>query len=123
MATTAVISLRSTQAAPSSGYRPAFVAAWAICVAFYFMEYVARSAPTVMLPELSHAFGLSAVGLGSLVGLYDDSYAIFAMLAGAAPLTTEVFDKAGLVYPAAIVVAMILALFLKETGSAAQRER
>ena len=103
MATTQAISLRSTQTAPSRGYRPAFVIAWVICVAFYFMEYVARSAPSVMLPELSHAFGLSTVGLSSLIGLYYYSYAIFAILAGAAldRWGAKVVTTAGLVMLAA----------------------
>jgi hypothetical protein len=41
-----------------------------------------------------------------------------AKLAGGATLTLDVFDTAGSVYVAAIVVAAILTLFLKETGSA-----
>jgi hypothetical protein len=39
-------------------------------------------------------------------------------LAGGATLTLDVFDTAGSVYVAAIVIAAILTLFLKETGSA-----
>jgi MFS family permease len=42
-------------------------------------------------------------------------------LAGGATLTLDVFDTAGSVYVAAIVVAAILTLFLKETGSAARK--
>jgi MFS family permease len=36
-----------------------------------------------MLPELTKAFGLSTTGLGSLIGLYFYTYAIFAVIAGA----------------------------------------
>ena len=39
-------------------------------------------------------------------------------LAGGAALTLNVFNEAGSVYVAAIVLAAILTLFLKETGSA-----
>ena len=35
-----------------------------------------------------------------------------------APLTQEVFSKAGSVYVAAIVLALIVTVFLRETGSA-----
>jgi len=42
-------------------------------------------------------------------------------LAGGAALTLNVFVTAGSVYVAAIVVAAILALFLKETGSAVRK--
>jgi hypothetical protein len=42
-------------------------------------------------------------------------------LAGGAALSLDVFVKADSVFVAAIVVAAIVALFLKETGSAAQK--
>ena len=42
-------------------------------------------------------------------------------LAGGAALSLDVFVKADGVYVVAIVVAAIVALFLKETGSAAQK--
>jgi len=42
-------------------------------------------------------------------------------LAGGATLTLDVFDTARSVYVAAIVVAAILTLFLKETGSAVRK--
>jgi MFS family permease len=75
----------SAQRIPAaSGIHTAFVIAWAFCLLFYFMEYVVRSAPSVMLPELTEAFGLTTVGLSSLIGLYYYTYALFAVLAGAA---------------------------------------
>ena len=81
MNTTAI----SAQRVPAaSGIHAAFVVAWAFCLLFYFMEYVVRSAPSVMLPELTRAFGLTTVGLSSLIGLYYYTYALFAVLAGAA---------------------------------------
>ena len=43
------------------------------------------------------------------------------MLAGGAALTLDVFVTAGSVYVPAIVVAGILTLFLKETGSAVRK--
>jgi hypothetical protein len=42
-------------------------------------------------------------------------------LAGDAALTLNVFDEVGGVYVAAIIVAAILTLFLKETGSAVRK--
>src|SRR3989440_12959916 len=62
----------------------AFIVAWLFCLLFYFMEYAVRSAPSVMLPELTTAFGLTTVGLSSLIGLYYYTYAVFAIIAGAA---------------------------------------
>ena len=37
---------------------------------YYFYQYVLRSAPAVMMPQLSEAFGLSAMGVASLAGLF-----------------------------------------------------
>jgi MFS family permease len=82
----------STQTIPSGGAKPtaasafqtAFIIAWLFCLLFYFIEYAVRSAPSVMLPELTAAFGLTTVGLSSLIGLYYYTYAVFAIIAGAA---------------------------------------
>ena len=79
------LSLSGAKAKPpaASGFRTAFVVAWVFCLSFYFMEYAVRSAPSVMLPELTRSFGLSTVGISSLLGLYYYSYAAFAIIAGA----------------------------------------
>jgi len=66
-----------------------FVAAWGCCVVFYFLQYALRSAPGVMVPELTAAFGLSALGVSSLIGLYYYTYSTFAILSGAS------FDRYG----------------------------
>ena len=77
-----------------------FIAAWACCVAFYFLQYALRSAPGVMIPELTAAFGLSALGVSSLIGLYYYTYSTFAILSGAS------FDR----YGARLVVPIGLGL-------------
>ena len=59
-------------------------AAWLLTAVFYFYQYSLRSAPAVMVPELSHAFGLTAVGVASLVGLFYYAYAPFSLVAGVA---------------------------------------
>ena len=59
-------------------------AAWLLTSVFYFYQYSMRSAPAVMVPELSTAFGLSAVGVASLVGLFYYAYAPFSLVAGVA---------------------------------------
>ena len=57
-------------------------AAWLLTAVFYFYQYSMRSAPAVMVPELSEAFGLTAVGVASLVGLFYYGYAPFSLVAG-----------------------------------------
>ena len=61
----------------------AFVVAWFFCLLFYFMQYAVRSAPSVMIPELTTAFGLTTLGVSSLLGLYYYTYSTFAIIAGA----------------------------------------
>ena len=58
--------------------------AWLLTAVFYFYQYSMRSAPAVMVPELSTAYGLSAVGVASLVGLIYYGYAPFSLVAGVA---------------------------------------
>jgi hypothetical protein len=47
-----------------------FIVAWGFCLLFYFGQYALRSAPSVMVPELTRTFGLTTVGVSSLLGLY-----------------------------------------------------
>jgi len=63
--------------------RMAFVA-WMLVAVYYFYQYMLRSAPSVMMPQLSEAFGLSALGGASLVGLFYYGYSPFSLVAGAA---------------------------------------
>lgn len=58
--------------------------AWLIAALYYFYQYALRSAPAVMMPELSTAFGLSATGVASLAGLFYYGYSPFSLVAGVA---------------------------------------
>jgi MFS family permease len=58
--------------------------AWLIAAVYYFYQYMLRSAPAVMMPELSEAFGISALGVASLVGLFYYGYSPFSLVAGVA---------------------------------------
>src|SRR5258707_6856322 len=78
-----------------------FVAAWLFVCVFYFIQYALRSAPGVMIPELSAAFGLTALGVSSLLGLYFYTYAGFAIVAGAS------LDRFGAKLPIAIGVLAV----------------
>src|SRR5262245_32999776 len=65
------------------GIRTAVIA-WLLTAVYYFYQYVLRSAPAVMMPQLSEAFGLSALGVASMVGLFYYGYSPFSLIAGAA---------------------------------------
>src|SRR4051795_5608615 len=67
----------------STATRTASVA-WLVTALYYFYQYILRSAPAVMMPELSNAFGLSTLGVASIVGLFYYGYSPFSLVAGAA---------------------------------------
>src|SRR5213083_1223894 len=86
---------------------------WLLTAGFYFYQYAMRSAPAVMMPQLSEAFGFSALGVASIVGLFYYGYSPFSLVAGAA------MDRLGprkLVPFAAITVGIGALLF--STGNA-----
>jgi MFS family permease len=58
--------------------------AWLIAAVYYFYQYMLRSAPAVMMPELADAFGIGAIGLASLLGLFYYGYSPFSLVAGVA---------------------------------------
>ena len=67
----------------SSATRTAAIA-WLIAAVYYFYQYMLRSAPAVMMPQLQDAFGLGALGVTSLVGLFYYGYSPFSLVAGVA---------------------------------------
>jgi MFS family permease len=66
-----------------NGARTAVVA-WLVTAVYYFFQYTLRSAPSVMMPQLSDAFGLTALGVASLAGLFYYGYSPFSLIAGVA---------------------------------------
>ena len=66
-----------------SGARTATVA-WLITAVYYFYQYMLRSAPGVMMPQLSDAFGLTTAAVASMVGLFYFGYSPFSLVAGVA---------------------------------------
>ena len=58
--------------------------AWLVTAVYYFYQYTLRSAPSVMMPQLSEAFGLSATAVASMAGIFYYGYSPFSLVAGAA---------------------------------------
>src|SRR5688500_2626918 len=58
--------------------------AWVLTAVYYFYQYALRSAPAVMMPELSNAFGITPIGVAAIVGLFYYGYSPFSLVAGAA---------------------------------------
>jgi MFS family permease len=65
------------------GARAAAIA-WLVTAVYYFYQYTLRSAPAVMMPQLSAAFGLNAAAVASLAGVFYYGYSPFSLVAGAA---------------------------------------
>ena len=57
---------------------------WLLVAIYYFYQYALRSAPSVMVPQLTEAFGLNALGVASLMGMFYYGYSPFSLVAGAA---------------------------------------
>ena len=84
------------------------VIAWMLAAIYYFYQYALRSAPAVMMPELSNAFGISPLAVASIVGLFYYGYSPFSLVAGAA------MDRLGprrLLPGAAVIVGIGALLF------------
>ena len=62
----------------------AVTVAWLVTALYYFYQYVMRSAPAVMMPQLSDAFALPAAAVASIVGIFYYGYSPFSLVAGAA---------------------------------------
>src|ERR1043165_3147163 len=60
------------------------IGAWLLVAIYYFYQYALRSAPSVMMPQLTQAFGVSALGVSAIVGLFYYGYSPFSLVAGAA---------------------------------------
>src|SRR5215470_12877524 len=62
----------------------AAVGVWLLVAAYYFYQYALRSAPSVMMPQLTEAFGVNALGVSTIVGMFYYGYSPFSLVAGAA---------------------------------------
>src|SRR3954449_2819064 len=58
--------------------------AWLVTALYYFYQYALRSAPAVMMPQLADAFGVTAMGVASMAGLFYYGYSPFSLVAGVA---------------------------------------
>ena len=60
------------------------VVAWLALAVYYFFQYMLRSAPAVMMPQLSDAFGVTSMAVASMAGLFYYGYSPFSLVAGVA---------------------------------------
>ena len=67
---------------PVQGRKMALIA-WGVAAVYFFYQYALRSAPSVMMSQLSSAFGISTLAVASISGLFYYGYAPFSLVAGA----------------------------------------
>jgi MFS family permease len=58
------------------------IVAWLLVLLYYFYQYALRSAPAVMIPQLSQVFGLNALGVASIIGMFYYGYSPFSLITG-----------------------------------------
>ena len=58
------------------------IVAWLLILCYYFYQYALRSAPSVMIPQLSQVFGLNALGVASIIGMFYYGYSPFSLVTG-----------------------------------------
>jgi MFS family permease len=66
----------------SSKLPVAAIGAWLLVALYYFYQYALRSAPSVMMPQLTEAFGVNALGVSAIVGMFYYGYSPFSLVAG-----------------------------------------
>jgi len=104
----------------------AAIAAWLLVAVYYFYQYALRSAPSVMMPQLSESFGVNALGVSSIVGMFYYGYSPFSLVAGAAmdrfgakriiPVGAALVGIGALLFGTGNVVAANVGLFLQGAG-------
>jgi len=104
----------------------AALVAWLLVAVYYFYQYALRSAPSVMIPQLSEAFGVSALGVTSIVGLFYYGYSPFSLVAGATidrfgakriiPVGAALVGVGALLFGSGSVAAANIGRFLQGAG-------
>jgi MFS family permease len=94
--------------------------AWLITAVYYFYQYTLRSAPAVMMPQLSDAFGLTTAAVASMVGLFYYGYSPFSLVAG---VTMDRLGPRRVVPLGAAAVGVGALLFASGNSSAASAGR
>jgi MFS family permease len=99
---------------------------WLLVAVYYFYQYSLRSAPSVMMPQLAQAFGATALGVASIVGMFYYGYSPFSLVAGSAidrfgprkviPIGAALVGVGALLFGTGNVAAANLGRFLQGAG-------
>src|SRR5256714_7874049 len=106
----------------------AAIGAWLLVAVYYFYQYALRSAPSVMLPQLTDAFGVNALGVSTIVGMFYYGYSPFSLVAGSSmdrfgakrviPIGAAVVGIGALLFATGNVTVANIGRFLQGAGGA-----
>jgi MFS family permease len=106
----------------------AAIGAWLLVALYYFYQYALRSAPSVMMPQLTEAFGVNALGVSAIVGMFYYGYSPFSLVAGASmdrfgakrviPIGAAVVGIGALMFGSGNVTFANIGRFLQGAGGA-----
>src|SRR5947207_3090679 len=112
----------------SSKFPLAAIGAWLLVGLYYFYQYALRSAPSVMMPQLTDAFGVNALGVSTIVGIVYYGYSPFSLVAGISmdrfgakrviPIGAVVVGIGALLFGTGNVAAANIGRFLQGAGGA-----
>jgi MFS family permease len=114
--------------APRSKLPLAAVGAWLLVAVYYFYQYALRSAPSVMMPQLTEAFAVNALGVSAIVGMFYYGYSPFSLVAGASmdrfgakrivPIGAALVGVGAILFGSGNVAAANIGRFLQGAGGA-----
>src|SRR5881392_179021 len=112
----------------SSKLPVAAIGAWLLVGLYYFYQYALRSAPSVMMPQLTDAFGVNALGVSTIVGMFYYGYSPFSLVAGSSmdrfgakrviPIGAAVVGIGALLFATGNVTLANIGRFLQGAGGA-----
>jgi MFS family permease len=104
----------------------AALGAWLVVAVYYFYQYALRSAPSVMMPQLTEALAVNALGVSAIVGMFYYGYSPFSLVAGAAldrfgarriiPIGAALVGVGAMMFGAGNVAAANVGRFLQGAG-------
>jgi MFS family permease len=112
----------------SSKLPVAAIGAWLLVALYYFYQYALRSAPSVMMPQLTDVFGVNALGVSAIVGMFYYGYSPFSLVAGTSmdrfgakrviPIGAAVVGIGAILFGTGNVAAANIGRFLQGAGGA-----
>jgi len=96
----------------SGSLKKFYIIAWAIGLIFYFLDYVIRSAPAVMIPQLVDNFNTTELKLISMIGTYYYTYSTCSLIAG---IALDKFGAKKSLFVGTLILGIGCVLFLLST--------